>query len=94
MALRDELEQLDDERSRDERAPLFRVGNAEIEVSFVVKREAGAEGKVELQVVTVGGTEKWSQEQVQNIKLNLLTTPTRKDQSAPEEPSKALDKSQ
>jgi hypothetical protein len=83
-SLRHELERVDHERMENGKAPLFKIGTTEIEVSFVVKQGTKLDGKAELSVVTVGGSEEVSQEQVQKIKLTLVPIPPRTGHAAPQ----------
>jgi hypothetical protein len=66
-----DLEVVDEERIRENKAALFRVETFNLEVNFVVRRTDSAEAQMKYEVVTIGGKSDVSAEKVQKIILHF-----------------------
>jgi hypothetical protein len=83
--LRTELQALDRDRlqAAPDSAGLLRLGEANIEVSFVVKESSSAKGSANFEIVTLESGMDVSHEQVQKLSIKLM--PMSRTGSAPPE---------
>ena len=87
--LRAGLESADSARIHSKRAPLLSVKEAEVEVSFVLKRENKNDAEAQLHVVTLGTSEGLSREQVHKLKVTFVPAQaSRSGSSAPQSEEK------
>ena len=70
-AIREQLETMDLERRGQGRAALLQLAEMELELNFVVRQKAGAEGKLDLKLVSFGGDTSVERENVQKIRLKF-----------------------
>jgi hypothetical protein len=73
--IRQQLEELDQER-RDARAPaLLKLDTVELEINFTVEETATKTGGVDLKVVSFGGDKQVKTEQVHKVTVKLSVAP-------------------
>ncbi|KPK91870.1 MAG: hypothetical protein AMJ94_06240 [Deltaproteobacteria bacterium SM23_61] len=64
------------ERRSSNEAALFEIKDFDLEIKFTVNTSRTVSGKIDYKVVVVGGDKKLSSEEVQTIKLHMVTLPT------------------
>jgi Trypsin-co-occurring domain 2 len=69
--VKNDLEQIDIDRIKQNKAALFNVKTFDLEINFIAKKTNSSDAKFDYQVVTLGGGEEVSQEQVQKIMLHF-----------------------
>ena len=69
--VKSELVQLEEERLKSNQPALFELSEFKLEIKFVVSEKTTTSGKVEYEVVTVGGDQTFSAEKVQTITINM-----------------------
>lgn len=71
LAIRDELEQLDQARIMAKKAPLFHLTNLELELNFTVVASDSIKGGFDLKVISFGGSTGTKTEEVQKVILKF-----------------------
>jgi hypothetical protein len=82
LSVKNQLEQLDQERQKKNELPLFMVESFDLELNFTVKQVATKEGKLEYKVLTIGDKNEVSKEQVQKITLHMKANKPLEDSTA------------
>jgi hypothetical protein len=71
LAIRDELEQLDQARIMAKKAPLFHLTNLELELNFTVVESDSTKGGFDLKVISFGDDSGTKTEEIQKITLKF-----------------------
>ena len=68
-----DLEKVDEERIKQQKAALFKVDDFDLELNFVVKQTTSSEASAKpvYELVTIGGKTEVSAEKIQKIKLHM-----------------------
>jgi len=74
--IRSELEKVEVQRQSVGEQALFEMKNFDLEISFVVKQTGKAEGKLEAEVITIGGAVERSKEAAQKVTLHMDVIPS------------------
>ncbi len=78
--VKSELVKSEQSRMAANQASLFELKDFDLEIKFVVNERRTESGKIEYQVVTVGGETTFSSERVQTIKLHMTAVPPKAGQ--------------
>jgi Trypsin-co-occurring domain 2 len=70
-----ELIEAEQNRIKSNKAALFETKDFDLEINFVVNTRRKGTGKLEIQVVTIGGETEISSEKIQKIKLHMTAIP-------------------